>query len=108
MRLLNAGLDKKSADMHWKASAYERNEDGQWVPQESGAHVYINIGAPKNELEFPAWSMGRLWQILNENGVWFYEYATCDQAEKVLESLVNAVEWAVKGGSIKRKEHDEE
>ena len=50
---------------------------------------------------FPAWSMGRLWQILHDSGVWFYEYSTNDDVEKVLESLVSAVERAAKQGKIK-------
>jgi len=50
---------------------------------------------------YPAWSMAKLWKILHDSGVWFYEYSTNDPVEKVMESLVCAVERASKQGKIK-------
>ena len=78
-RLLAAGLDATTADAF-------SGKDGLYI----------------------AWSMGRLWQILHENGIFFYEYATNDPVDKVMESLVFAVERAAKSGSIKQNEYEKD
>lgn len=78
-RLLAAGLDKMTADM-WLPLDYQDNPD----PVEG----------------FLSWSMGRLWDLLNKSNIFFYEYHTGIPLDEVMESLVNAVERAVKSGSI--------
>ena len=88
-RLLAAGLDKMTADM-------------------GGHREFLNFQDPLlrsyRAENFYAWSMGRLWDLLNKSNIFFYEYHTGIPLDEVMESLVNAVERAVKSGSIKNTE----
>ena len=83
-RLLAAGLDKMTADMGWHLGFRECPDPVRSFKVEN----------------FPAWSMGRLWDLLNKSNIYFYEYHTGIPLDEVMESLVNAVERAVKSGSI--------
>lgn len=83
-RLLAAGLHIMTADM-WLPLDYQDNPDPVRCFKEEG---------------FLGWSMGRLWDLLNKSNIYFYEYHTGIPLDEVMESLVNAVERAVKSGSI--------
>ena len=75
LELLQAGLDRKTAD-------YQYDEvDGLQVLCEKA----------EESPAVPAWSFGRLWDILHDSGKMFYEYPTTLSAEKVMESLIEAV-----------------
>ena len=86
-RLLAAGLDERTADTGWHMEFREFRE----------------FPAPVRSYQvesFPVWSMGRLWDLLNKSNIYFYEYHTGIPLDEVMESLVSAVERAVKSGSI--------
>lgn len=106
-RLSKAGLSRETADISFRALAFEQDDKGKWLPQK-GTPIKLINGKPKNELDFPAWSMAALWTTLNESGIFYYEYNTGDTVESVMESLVYAVERGLKCGIIKTKDHDKE
>lgn len=85
LELLEAGLDRNTADYQYD------DVDG------------TNVLCEKDEESpvVPAWSFGRLWDILHDSGQMFYEYPTTLSADQVLDSLVEAVKRAVKTGRIK-------
>lgn len=85
LELLEAGIDRKTADYQYD------DVDGVQVLHEKA----------EESLVVPAWSFGRLWDILHDSGQMFYEYPTTLSAVQVLDSLVEAVKRAVKTGRIK-------
>ena len=92
-RLQAAGLKRETADM-CDLLIRPVNMDNYW---------HLGVGyfeSDENNITIPVWSMGHLWQILHDNGIYFYEYATNDPVEKVMESLVCAVERASRQGRI--------
>ena len=75
LELLQAGLDRHTADYQYD------DVDGTHVLCEKAEESPV----------VPAWSFGRLWDILHDSGRMFYEYPTTLSAEKVMESLIEAV-----------------
>lgn len=88
--LLDAGVDKSSADMHLRASAYSKSESGEWLPDENSGIVYIVTTPPKNELDFPAWSLSALWGIMYSLDR-TYEFGTNLSPERLIETLVKLI-----------------
>jgi len=83
-----SGLDIRTADFF-----YCKSGSGYLLLTDAGGFSRFNV--------IPAWSFGALWNILYENGVTFYEYATNESAERVMNSLYSAVERALRQGKIK-------
>lgn len=89
-RLLEAGVLKDSADMSYRASAYQRDESGKWVPQKEGSIVYIIPQKAIGELDVPAWSLSALWQMVHELDK-TYEFPTRLSADELIETLVTTI-----------------
>lgn len=89
-RLLEAGLDQKTADMRWE-------DFPGCVPHLCYQPNSTSLIAPKVT---PAWSLSALWDIMLRSGV-AYEYSTCESSKDVLDSLVAAVARLAKQGRIK-------
>lgn len=109
--LMQAGLDRDTCDF-----VYQRNYKMVAVESERGDVVYYEPELMdgyfprlrKDIDEFntdlvPAWSMGRLWQLMYESNV-TYDYSTNECVEKVIESLVHTVGRLAKHKQIKNDE----
>ena len=94
-RLLGVGLVRDTADMYWRSSAYQRNERDEWVPQPTGAFTYLCIGGPEKDLDFPAWSLSRLWELVHELDK-TYDFDTKMSSEELMELLVKTIEFRFK------------
>lgn len=84
--LVKAGVSPHTADMHWYASAYTRNDDGKLVPQKSGI-IYLVNTPPEKEWHIPAWSISALWDILHSLDK-TYEFPTTFSADELIAQLV--------------------
>ena len=84
-RLLISGVPEDTADVWWHPDYSDKPDFTRRLRVENN----------------PAWSMGRLWELLNKSGIYFFEYCTTDPAEKVMESLVFAVERFARQGRLK-------
>lgn len=89
-RLLDAGLNPGSADMHYWSSAFEY-KDGFWSPQESGNTVRLVAERPSKERDIPAWSLSRLVDILQ---------VTQKTSKEIIEARVNAIISLIPAGFI--------
>lgn len=90
-RLIKAGLDPKSADMCWRALAFEKGGDGNWYPQK-GTPINLHAEKPMG-LDVPAWSLSKLWDMLTGTilGGWF-TLGGSQTSEYVIEELVRMLE----------------
>ena len=93
--LLNAGLDPISCDMHWTNEVEEDEEGYGFIKTRQEEEYHLELGQPffdfPSDPSIPAWSLSKLWDILHDSGKMFYEYPTTLSAEKVMESLIEAV-----------------
>ncbi len=92
-RLLDAGLNPGSADMHYWSSAFEY-KDGFWSPQESGSTIRLVAERPSKEMDIPAWSLSRLIDILQ--GCDFTQITS----KEIIEAHVNAIIFLIPAGFI--------
>ena len=111
-RLLKAGLSPDTADM-WAINVHPLKFEGCKTVNDGDPFTKLSLYnedplALVDYKEVPLWSMAALWTLLNESGIYYYEYNTGDTVESVMESLVYAVERGVKCGIIKTKSHDKE
>ena len=90
-RLLEAGLDPRSADMKHTRLVIEADGEGYFSigPRKN---YHIESGHAKFEDEIPAWSLSRLWDILSGTilGGWFSVGSS--RSEDVIEELVRMLE----------------
>ena len=76
-RLLDAGMPVESADMHWFGINDVASE--------------LVVGEPfLLDVEYPAWSLSALWQMIHEAGE-VYEFSTDIQPEELIETLVATI-----------------
>lgn len=76
--LLEAGMYIGTADFYYNTGCESelrmRSDDDGFTP----------------DVDIPAWSMGRLWKLLNKSGICFYEFSTGESVEEVMNGLVSA------------------
>ena len=85
--LLDAGLDPKTADMFWRALAFEQDDQGKWLPQ-SGTPICLIVGTACG-LDVPSWSLSALWDLAKEKGI-ALDFSTAeDTADGIIETLVS-------------------
>lgn len=90
-RLLEAGLDPRSADMKHTRLVIESDGDGYFsIGPRNNYH--IESGRAKFEDEIPAWSLSRLIDLIADNGIPM-NYGPMTDSKKVLEHAVNALEY---------------
>lgn len=85
LEMLQAGVDRKTADYQYD------DVDGVQVLYEKAEESPIA----------PAWSFGRLWDMLHDTGINFYEYPTSLSSAQVMDSLIEAIKRAYKTGRVK-------
>jgi hypothetical protein len=88
LELIEAGLDRETADFYFPAGCKES---------------VVPIDGTPLTTEVRSWSIMRLWDLLHKAGIYFYQYDTGDTPEHIMGSLVYAVERAVRKGGIKKK-----
>lgn len=90
-RLIDAGLKRETADFR-----YLIVDDG------CGHTQYIFDTGPcfDDERQIPAWSMAALWDTIAKSNIRFYEFSTTESIERIMGSLVFAVERLSKQGRI--------
>lgn len=80
LRLLDAGMPVESADMHW----FGVND----------VALELVVGEPflflGQDVEYPAWSLSALWQMIHEYGE-VYEFSTDTGPDELIESLVTII-----------------
>lgn len=83
-RLLDAGLDPKSADMYWGHIGFGDIIQIDLLP----ANPHIDIDSTVS----PAWSLSKLWDLLSGTvlGGWFS--IGSDKSEEIIERLVQIIE----------------
>lgn len=92
LELLNAGLDRETADYYFKDT-----QSGRKALEWRGEDIVFPLTAQ----EVPSWSLAKLWELLNKTGIYYYEYSTGDDLEHVMQSLIYAIERAARKGKIK-------
>lgn len=102
-RLLDAGLDPKTADMCYIEEIIT-NGIG-CIPYKRTWSEYPCVDTHEESegpelVSLPAWSLSKLWDIMLRSGV-VYEYSTSESSKDVLDSLVDAVARLAKQGRIK-------
>lgn len=80
---MDAGLKRETADFR-----YVIVDDGQ------GKEQYVFDTGPcfDKDDQIPAWSMAALWSIIAKSNIRFYEFSTTESVERIMSSLVFAVE----------------
>lgn len=84
-RLIEAGLNRETADMVWYKAVNRRS--------------YLAVMGEVPFWECEAWSLSHLWDLLSESNITL-EYATNRSSEALIESIVTAVERFAKQGRI--------
>ena len=90
-RVLEAGLDPRSADMKHTRLVIESDGDG-YCSIGPRNNYHIESGRAKFEDEIPAWSLSRLIDLIAETGVPM-KYGPMKDSASVLNHAVNALEY---------------
>lgn len=93
LKLLQAGLDRETADY-----VYQRSMEVSQPGGEDGAQHFEPVYTPRPRRDgdafttdvIPAWSLGRIWDLFTERG-WHYDFSTATPAGEVINLLVDAL-----------------
>lgn len=97
-KLLEAGLSPDSADMHWSSRKMEKI-NGEWRIVQCDL-VVGKCDAPN---DLPAWSIGKMIDILGEDKVTAVSCVRVRKSEDFIQSIVWSIEDYIMYGKINEK-----
>ena len=84
--LLAAGFGPETADMCYQAYQWETDGEGNIKPGSVEPVGQLTVGNAFQD--FPAWSLGALWDIFNQAGLMFLYDTSEHTSEELVESMV--------------------